>query len=65
MKRSNSDLVVIPGGLTTVVHAIGDCLNKPLRVIFVNCGVNGSWMEKKHSQKVEIYSNSEDEDKLS
>ena len=30
-KRSNSDLVVIPGGLTTVVRPLYFCLNKPFK----------------------------------
>ena len=30
VKRSNSDVAVIPGGVTTVVQPLDVCLNKPL-----------------------------------
>ena len=31
MKRTNTDLAVIPGGLTSVVQPLDVCLNKPFK----------------------------------
>ena len=41
LKEENTDMAIIPGGLTSMIQPLDVCLNKPLKIDFESGGTTG------------------------